>query len=150
MTFVATGIGIFKLRIQSSSDPSVVFQSEEYKHGCIAKLFQFSFGWHQYSVVFFKKYIQEKKKKNIFVSLLSFYSQSIILLVLNCLRVSEKPCTSCTSAWIFVHVFAVTLLWMHAPLVQDQLLPTFICRAILKLTWFVWHWFQLCGPFGSC
>lgn len=46
--------------------------------------------------------------------------------------------------------FTVAQLWMHAALVQDHLLPTFICRAILKLTWFVWHWFQLCGPFGSC
>lgn len=41
MTFVVLGIGIFKLPIQYSSDPSVFFQSEEYKHGCIAKVSHF-------------------------------------------------------------------------------------------------------------
>lgn len=144
--FVVMGIGIFKLRIQCSSDTSGFFKVT-WLH---RKTFPFFIGWHQYSVVFFHK-CPWKKKIHSCLSLMFLQSNhnSVGAKLPLCIR---ETFPKCNSAWIFVPVrrFAGTLLCMHAPLILDQLLPTFIRCAILKLTWFVWLWFQLCGPFGSC
>lgn len=81
--FVVTGIGIFKLRIQYTSEPSAFFKVKTTNMAALQNFLIFH--WLTvFSSIFFTL-----KKENL--CLLSFYSQSIILLVLNCLCVSEKP-----------------------------------------------------------
>lgn len=88
MTFVVLGIGIFKLRIQYSSDPSVFFKVKSTNMAASQKFPIFHWLTSVFSSIFFT-YVHEKK--SILVSLLCLYSQIIILLVLNHLCIAEKP-----------------------------------------------------------
>lgn len=88
MTFVVLGIGIFKLRIQYSSDPSVFFKVKSTNMAASQKFPVFHCLTSVFSSIFSH---MSMKKKPILVSLLCFYSEIIILLVLNPFCISEKP-----------------------------------------------------------
>lgn len=121
------------------------------------KTFLLFISWRQYGAECFWFFLHicpgKKQKKQTSFGLCLVFLQPR----LNCVAVKLPLCIRETflgviqhGSWCTSDAFALAPLWMHALLVQDHLLPTFICRAILKLTWFVWHWFQLHGPFGSC
>lgn len=91
MTFVVMGKGIFNLRIQYSPDPSAYFKVKSTNVATLQNFPIFYWLTPVFSSIFFT-YVQGVKKKNhLCLSLSSFYSQSIILLVLICLYISEKP-----------------------------------------------------------